>query len=105
MHHLLVTLQCKFFLLTEPRKTDEKDSNWNGAVRYIASLFDNCFLVDMQDMYNSLYLNGFIKNTMSNDAHYPSIAYSYMGKLIEKAIGETIKNNVDSFKYIQFALD
>lgn len=96
--------KCKFFLFTEPRKTGEKDSNWNGAVRYIANLFDNCYLVDLQEMYNNLYLNGFIKDTIGPQSHYPSIAYTYMGKLIEKAIGETIKANAGDFKYIQFAI-
>ena len=97
--------KCKFFLLTDPRKTGESDSKWNGAVRYIASLFSNCYLVDMQGLFNSLYLSGFIADVKSNDAHYPSIGYSYMGKLIEKAIGEVIKENANDFKYIQFALD
>lgn len=97
--------KCKFFLFTEPRKTGEADSKWNGAVRYIAELFDNCYIVDLQDMYNSLYLGGFIKDTIGPQAHYPSIAYSYMGKLIEKAIGETIKENAGDFKYIQFAIE
>lgn len=97
--------KCKFFLLTEPRKTGENDSKWNGAIRHIASLFNNCYLVDMQELFNSLYLSGFIADVKSNDAHYPSIGYSYMGKLIEKAIGEVIKSNAKDFMYIQFALD
>lgn len=97
--------RAKFFLLTEPRKTDDSDSKWNGAVRYIANLFSNCYTVDLQGLYDNVYLNGFINNTKGPQAHYPSIAYCYMAKLIEKAIGDTIIEHAKDFVDIQFGAE
>ena len=97
--------RAKFFLLTEPRKINDLDSKWNGAVRYIANLFSNCYTVDLQDLYNDIYLRGFINNTKGPQAHYPSIAYCYMAKLIERAIGDTIIKNAKDFVDIQFGAE
>lgn len=97
--------RAKFFLLTEPRKINDLDSKWNGAVRYIANLFSNCYTVDLQDLYNDIYLRGFINDTKGPQAHYPSIAYCYMAKLIERAIGDTIIKNAKDFVDIQFGAE
>ena len=97
--------RAKFFLLTEPRRINDLDSKWNGAVRYIANLFNNCYTVDLQDLYNNIYLKGFINNTKGPQAHYPSIAYCYMAKLIERAIGDTIIKNARDFVDIQFGAE
>lgn len=97
--------RAKFFLLTEPRKTGDSDDKWNGAIRYIANLFDNCYLVDLQDMYNNTYTSGFINDTKGPQAHYPYITYCYTAKLIERAIGKVIMDNARDFVDIQFAAE
>lgn len=95
--------RAKFFLLTEPRKTGDSNDKWNDAIRYIANLFDNCYLVDLQNMYNNTYISGFIEDTKGPQGHYPYITYCYMAKLIERAIGKVIMDNAKDFVDIQFA--
>ena len=95
--------RAKFFVMTEPRKNGDLDEKWNGAVRYIANLFDNVYLVDLQKLYHQEWTTGFIASTIGPQAHYPYITYCYIAKLIEKAIGDVIIKNARGFVDIQFA--
>ena len=96
--------KAKFFLFTNPRSNDGTYADYNNAVRTIANLFNNCYLVDLYNKYNTIFTDpaGVIMKSKSNDQHYNAIAYAYMGKLIGSAISEVIAKNAEDFMYIQF---
>ena len=95
--------KAKFFLLTIPR-TSGNIPAYNTAIRNIASMFSNAYLVDIAADYMGVFNSGFLQDHFFS-AHYSAAGYQYIGKIFEKAIGDTIMANAVDFRYIQFALD
>ena len=90
---------CKFMLFTNPRT----DGNFNDAIRTIAGMFNNCYLVDLWELYSEYYTNGgFFDQFKDQTAHYPGMAYQAMAKLLEKAIDNCISDNKSAFDEIQY---
>lgn len=90
---------CKFLLFTDPRT----ESNFNTAVRDIASLFENCYLIDLWADYSPLFVTGgFFKRYEDETAHYPAMAYQSMAIIIENAINSCIDSNRADFSKIQY---
>ena len=94
--------KAKFFLLTNPRSNTSDWANFNTAIREIANMFDNCYLIDMYRMFGDKYTQGFISDSMGPQAHYPASAYAYMSKLIARGIGKTMSEHPKDFLYVQF---
>ena len=90
---------CKFILFTNPRT----DDGFNDAVRTIAGMFANCYLVDLWELYSSYYVSGgYFAAMQDSSAHYPAIAYQTMAKLLEAAVDDCINNNLSDFLDIQY---
>ena len=90
---------CKFILFTDPRT----DGDFNDAIRTIAGMFSNCYLVDLWALYSKYYVSGGYFHAMQDQsAHYPSIAYQAMAKLLEAAVDDCINNNLSDFLNIQY---
>ena len=90
---------CKFLLFTDPRT----ESNFNTAVRDIASMFSNCYLIDLWAEYSTLFVTGgFFKKYEDETAHYPAMAYQSMAIIIEDAINSCINSNRADFSKIQY---
>lgn len=97
-----VNPKAKFFLMTNPRSNSDNYAYFNQAVKDIANLFSNCYLVDMFEKYNNEYTSGVILSCKDQTNHYNAMGYACMAKLIGKAISEVIANNMNDFRYIQF---
>ena len=95
--------KAKFFAVTIPREGGN-NAAYNEAIRAIAEMFDNCYLVDLAADYMPIFRGGFLYDHEFS-AHYSAAGYQYIGKIMEKAIGDTIAANAVDFRYIQFALD
>ena len=90
---------CKFMLFTNPRT----DGDFNNAIRTIAGMFSNCYLVDLWELYSSYYTSGgFFHQFQDQTAHYPGVAYQAMAKLLERAIDDCIEDNKSAFDEIQY---
>ena len=90
---------CKFMLFTNPRT----DGDFNDAIRTIAGMFSNCYLVDLWELYSEYYTSGgFFDQFKDQTAHYPGMAYQAMAKLLEKAIDNCISDNKSAFDEIQY---
>ena len=95
---------AKFFLTTIPRTSALYDA-FNDAIREIAGMFENCYLVDLAANYLTEFNSGFLAAHNFGGAHQSALAYQVIGKIFEKAISDTIVANAVAFRYIQFALD
>lgn len=89
---------AKFFLITNPYNYDTSDAAlYNTAVRDIASLFDNCYVLDLELKYSYMFLgNNFFANVRKH-GFYPAYAYVYIAKIIEYETGLIIAANPDDF--------
>ena len=90
---------AKFIIFTNPRT----DGDFNNAIRYMATIFNNCYLCDLWEMYSDLYTSGgYYDRFKDQSAHYPAMAYQSMGKLLEVAVSKVMNDNLSAFKDIQY---
>ena len=89
---------AKIFCFTIPN-SEENASNYNTAIRYICSLYDNVYCIDLNTLYD--FSTGFIADNFTN-GHYNPITYNYMSILIEKAINDYIYNNSTKFDLVPY---
>lgn len=92
--------KAKFFLITNPKNGY---TDWNQAVRDIANLFDNCYVIDLFANYFNDYndVNGLIEKC-KRSGHYNAIAYQYMAEIIKNDINKIIYNNPSEFQQVEF---
>ena len=94
--------KAKIFVVTAPNKSVE-NSGFNEAVRTMADIFSNVYVIDLyKDGYN-LFNGGLIKKC-ERQGHYNAIAYKYMARIIGTYIDWIIQNNVNEFSQIEFIL-
>ena len=90
--------KAKFFLMLDPNKA--VDEEFQNATAEIATLFENCYVLDMT-LYADLYSSsGFIGQ--QNRGHYNAISYNYMGTLIGAEISKYMYVNHTEFNQIEF---
>lgn len=93
--------KAKIFLFTIP-ETASQYGEFNEAIREIATLFDNVYLIDLaSSKYIDLFNVGFIKQ-QRRVGHYNAIAYRYMAEKLYKILGSYMYVNASEFKQIEF---
>lgn len=93
--------KAKFFLFTVPNSSTNYD-NINTAIRYMATIFDNVYVIDLRTNYINFYQGDvFIRNNLRS-GHYNAIAYEYMAKMIEQWISQYIYDNYEEFEQVEF---
>lgn len=96
--------KAKIFLFTIPDQTPNPTRDYsalNTAIRTIATLFTNVYLIDLANDYNNYYTTGFIYNNMRG-GHYNAISYDYMAELLYKWISDYMISHYQDFKQIEF---
>lgn len=94
--------KAKIFLFTMPsHTTDEAYTDYNNAIRIIATMFDNTYLIDLAKDYKEYYNSGFIKSNL-RVGHYNAVGYNYMSELLFRILSDYMNNNIDEFKQIEF---
>ena len=92
---------AKFFLVTNPYNQTSLRQEYNDAVRYMATRFDNCYIIDLAEKYNTEFNTGYI-NSCRVEGHYCSSAYHYMGEIIASEIDNIMYKNPSQFYGAQF---
>lgn len=92
---------AKIFCFTIPN-SEENANNYNTAIRYVCSLYDNVYCIDLNNLYD--FSVGFIADNFTN-GHYNPITYNYISILIEKAINDYIFNNHTEFDLVPYNFD
>ena len=92
---------AKIFLITIPALYHDKGESYgvNKAVRTIANMFDNCFLVDL---YKYLPKNSEIESKYIFWGHLTAAGYQWMGYVMANLLSYIIENNLASFKNVPY---
>ena len=92
---------AKIFLITIPALYHSKGESYgvNTAIRTIANMFDNCFLVDL---YKYLPKNSEIESKYTFWGHLTAAGYQWMGYVMANLFSYIIENNLASFKNVPF---
>ena len=90
-----------FFLFTMPRTTSSY-TGFNTAVRTIAGMFDNCYLIDLENDYLSYFASGSFVDNNKRNGHYNSIAYNVIAQYFEKWISKVMFDNYEDFEFLEY---
>lgn len=91
---------AKIFVITNPRGGDEYDV----AVRYMAEIFDNVYLLDFRKYGANKYTNASL-GSMWENSHLTSTGYRKAAYEIETYIDFIIRNNYHDFDEVPFILE
>lgn len=92
---------AKIFLITIPILYHSKGESYgvNTAIRTIANMFDNCFLVDL---YKYIPENSELESKYRFWGHLTAAGYQWMGYVMANLFSYIIENNLASFKNVPF---
>ena len=100
---------CHIFMLTIPAIEDTYNlatfgscEQQNGAIRYVAGLYDNVHLIDLHDV--SGYASELISNTFIAN-HFNPLSYADMSTLIESTINAYMADNYNLFRTAPYHAD
>ena len=93
--------KAKIFILTMPRDDNSTFADFNTAIRYMATVFDNVYVIDLFKYYLEEFQSGFIENNKTS-GHYNAIAYQYIGQLLLNELNNYMMKNYTEFKDVQF---
>ena len=93
--------KAKFFLLTVPNVASSYD-DFNTAIRYMATIFDNVYIIDLRQDHITYFNTGTFIINNRRSGHFNAIAYEYIAKMFEQWISEYIYNNYTEFIQVEF---
>ena len=92
--------KAKIFVLTDPLKAVET-AGYNAAVREIAGMFQNVYLVDLFTYGTTLYSSGFLYQ-QKRGGHFNAVGYFVCAMIIATYIDWIIKKNPTEFREVEF---
>lgn len=92
--------KAKIFVLTDPLKAVET-AGYNAAVREIAGMFQNVYLVDLFTYGATLYSSGFLYQ-QKRGGHFNAVGYFICAMIIATYIDWIIKKNPTEFREVEF---
>ena len=92
---------AKIFLITIPALYHSKGESYgvNGAIRTIASKFDNCFLIDL---YKYLPQDDTQASKYVFWGHPTAMGYQWIAYVMANLFSYTIENNLEAFRNVPF---
>jgi hypothetical protein len=73
-----------------------EDAGWNTAIRYMAEIFENVYILDMHEYFPE------IPDWHYTEGHGNIMGYLHYAKEIACCVDWVVRNNHDAFKYVQF---
>lgn len=94
--------KAKIFVFTDPLNAVE-NTGYNDAVRSMATLFSNVYVLDMYTYGNAIYRGSgsFIYN-QNRVGHYNAIAYKAMANITATYVDWIMKTNPSEFSQVEF---
>ncbi len=92
-----VVEKAKIFVITDPRN----DGDYNTAVRYMATIFNNVYIIDLYEYGADLYTTPALGDLWVN-GHLTSIGYKYAADHILTLMDYIIHNNMSEFLEVPF---
>ena len=96
----LVQPKAKIFIFTIPN-SNSLYTDFNEAIRDIAELYDNVYLIDLNEDYINLFASGFVHANVRG-GHFNAIGYNYIGNVLLDIINNYMYNNYSNFSSIEF---
>ena len=93
--------KAKFFLVTMP-STANPITTFNTAIRYMTTIFDNCYLIDLEKDYLSYFASGSFIDSNKRSGHFNAIAYNYIAQLFAQAVSKIMLDNPNDFRQVEF---
>ena len=93
--------KAKFFLVTMPTTGATKQS-FNVAIRYMATIFTNVYVLDLENDYLGYFSSGSFINGNSRGSHYNAVAYNYIAQLFMLWLSKIMNENISDFRQIEF---
>lgn len=97
----IISPKAKFFLMTLPSTNATKQA-FNVAIRYMATIFDNVYILDLENDYINYFKSGSFISNNSRGSHYNAIAYNYMSQLFMNWLSKIMNDNVEDFRQVEF---
>lgn len=92
-----VVEKAKIFVITDPRN----DGDYNTAVRYMATIFNNVYIIDLYEYGADLYTTPALGDLWVH-GHLTSIGYKYAADHILTLMDYIIHNNMSEFLEVPF---
>ena len=92
--------KAKIFVITNPNN-DSEYFGYNTAVRDMATIFNNVYVLDLFTYGYDIINTGFVKANRRS-GHYNAIAYKYISQIIATYIDWIIENNRSEFEQVEF---
>lgn len=92
--------KAKIFVATKPYPYNS-DTSRNTAIRDMANIFENVYVVDLANNYNEYFTSGPIRDDRLH-SHNTAIGYSALANVYNIAINDIIKNNISDFQNVAF---
>ena len=94
-----ITPKAKIFVITDPN--DSVNANgYNTAIRDIAEMFNNVYLIDMREYMNTAPCATLLQNQMRY-GHFNAVGYFLIAKMLMTYIDYIIEHNSDDFREIE----
>ena len=91
--------KAKIFVLTDPN--DSVNTNgYNTAIRNIANLFDNVYLLDMRTYWSGASCAQLLES-QKRYGHYNAVGYFLIAKIIMTYIDHVMESNYEDFREIE----
>lgn len=92
---------CKIFMVTIPRVVPE-NAGFNDAIRWIASQFDNTYLIDLAKYGEEMYRTVFYEEAYTNGGHMSPAGYQFTAYVMMTYIDWIIRNNPNEFRAVSY---
>ena len=94
-----ITPKAKIFVITDPN--DSVNANgYNTAIKNIAEMFNNVYLIDMRKYMNTAPCATLLQNQMRY-GHFNAVGYFLIAKMLMTYIDYIIEHNSDDFREIE----
>lgn len=92
--------KAKIFVITNPIKARET-AGYNTAVRDMATIFDNVYIIDLYTYGLEIFTSGDIKDCKRN-GHFNAVGYKLISYVISTYIDWIVGHNLDEFNQVEF---
>lgn len=97
-----ISEKAKIFVMTMPNLTDADRLQYNTAIEYMATIFDDVFVMDLATYGNDYFANIKRDSNLWISGHGTAVSYKMCADFIGAYIDWFVRNNTDKFKNVQF---
>lgn len=91
--------KARIFVITDPNSSVDTNG-YNTAIRNIAELFDNVYVLDMRAYWSTAPCNEFLEN-QKRYGHFNAVGYYIIAKMIMTYIDYIMEHNYEDFREIE----